>query len=176
VAFLGQAEESHFPKGHPMFKLLQKRKLWIVIFALLWPAVTQVPITLIAWMRSAPGVPVFGFNYGLRFALIGGVISGFFLGWVFFVMLDRARTRFARILTILSCLISTVFSGWAMVMTSFVQIWFYLPIQISRFVNEVLTVILVACSGFATAAIITVAGFGLSQALNWALSRSASPQ
>jgi len=149
-----------------MTNVLQRRMWWIIAFAIFWPVIGEITAGFITWMSVGETDFIFSSMDVLRRFIPPSVVSGFFLGWLVFALLDRAQTTAARILIVLSCLISAPISDRVTLLAAFVQVWYYLPFRISYFANHVLSMILMACSGFAFGAIVILAGFGLARALN----------
>jgi hypothetical protein len=152
-----------------MSNLLRRRMWWIIAVALFWPLIGEITANFIVWLRVGNDDFIFPSMDLLRRLIPAGIVSGFFLGWLIFYLLDRVRTTTVRILTVLSCLFSVTISDRATLMAGFVAVWWYLPFRISYFVNEVLTLILMICCGFTAGAILILVGFGLAKALNLAL-------
>lgn len=139
---------------------------WIIAFTILWPVIGELIAGFITWTSVGEADFIFSSMEVLRRFILPSLISGFSLGWLVFALLDRAQTMATRIVIVLSCLFSAVISDRVTLLAAFVQVWYYLPFRISYFVNEVLSQILMACSGFAFGAIVILAGFGLARALN----------
>ena len=149
-----------------MTGVLGRRRWWIVAFALFWPVIGELIAGFIIWTRVGEAEFIFSHLEVLRRFILPSVVSGFFLGWLVFALLDRTQSMVTRIVIVLSCLFSAVISDRVTLLAAFVQVWYYLPFRISYFVNEVLSQILMACSGFTAGAIVILAGFGLARALN----------
>jgi NhaP-type Na+/H+ or K+/H+ antiporter len=120
---------------------------WIIAFALFWPLIGELTANLIVWIRVGKDDFIFPTMDVLRRLIPAGIVSGFFLGWLVFYLLDRVRNTAVRILTVLACMFSATISDRATLMAGFVAVWWYFPFRISYFVNEVLTMILMTCCG-----------------------------
>jgi hypothetical protein len=160
-----------------MLKPRHRAAVRVAVFALAWLLILELTTSIIDWMRPvSQGQPFYNFHdYDLRYFIPAELMTGALVGRLLFALLSHARTMSVRITTILSCLCSVVFSYWATVMSAFVPIWTYLPFRITYFVNEVLTVILMACCGFTAGAIVILAAFGLAKGLSLAFRSSAHP-
>ena len=146
---------------------------WIIAFALFWPLIGELIANFIVWIRVGKDDFIFPSMDVLRRLIPAGILSGLFLGWLVFYLLDCVRSKAVRILTVMACLFSATISDRATLMAGFVAVWWYLPFRISYFVNEVLTLLLMSCCGFTAGAILILAGYGIAKALNFTFKGSA---
>jgi hypothetical protein len=149
-----------------MTDVLRRRLWWIVAFAIFWPVIGELTAGFITWMSVGEANFIFMSMEVLRRFIAPSVVSGFFLGWLVFALMHRTQSMATRIVIVLSCLLSAPISDRVTLLAAFVQVWYYMPFRISYFVNEVLSQILMTCSGLTAGAVIILAGFGVARALN----------
>src|SRR5689334_14908774 len=93
-----------------MTDVLRRRMWWIIAFAILWPVIGELIAGFITWTRAGEAEFIFSSMEFLRRFILPSLISGFFLGWLVFALLDRAQSMTTRILIVLSCLLSAPIS------------------------------------------------------------------